>query len=63
MSQVWWCSPLMPAPGRQKQSELCEFEATLVYRDNSRTAKATQKNPVLNNNNNININNNNTINS
>ena len=26
--------------------DLCEFEASLVYRASSRTAKATQRNPV-----------------
>jgi hypothetical protein len=26
----------------------CEFEASLVYRVSSRTARATQRNPVLN---------------
>ena len=39
--------PLIPAFGRQKQVELCEFEASLVYRTSSRTARAvTQRNPV-----------------
>jgi hypothetical protein len=27
--------------------EISEFEASLVYRANSRTAKTTQRNPVL----------------
>ena len=27
--------------------DLCEFEASLVYRVSSRTAGATQRNPVL----------------
>ena len=35
----WWRTPLVPAPGRQRQAELCEFEA----RANSRAA---QRNPV-----------------
>jgi hypothetical protein len=39
--------PLIPALGRQKQAELCEFEASLAYRASSRTAKATYRNPVL----------------
>jgi hypothetical protein len=29
---------------------MSEFEASLVYRMNSRIAKVTQRNPVLNNN-------------
>ena len=40
--------PLIPAHGRQRQVDLCEFEASLVYRASSRTARAvTQRNPVL----------------
>jgi hypothetical protein len=31
--------PLIPALGRQRQVELCELEASLVYRASSRTAK------------------------
>ena len=38
--------PLIPSLGRQRQANLCEFEASLVYRASSRVAKATQKNPV-----------------
>ena len=37
---------LIPAHLRQKQADLCEFEACLVYRVSSRTARATQRNPV-----------------
>ena len=32
--------------GRQRQTDLCEFEASLVNRASSRTARATQRNPV-----------------
>jgi hypothetical protein len=45
------CVPLIPALRRQKQVDLCELEASLVYRFSSRTAKATQRNPVLKNKN------------
>jgi hypothetical protein len=31
---------LMPALGRQRLVDLCELEANLVYRVNSRTARA-----------------------
>jgi hypothetical protein len=31
---------------RQRQVDLCEFEASLVYRASSRIAKATQRNLV-----------------
>ena len=42
--------PLIPALGKQRQADLCEFEASLVYRTSSRTGyKATQRNPVLKN--------------
>jgi hypothetical protein len=43
----WWCTPLISAPRRQRQAHLCEFKASLVYRMNSRTAKVTQRNPIL----------------
>jgi hypothetical protein len=32
---------LVPALRRQRQMDLCEFEANLVYRVSSRTARAT----------------------
>jgi hypothetical protein len=35
--------PLIPALGRQRQEDLCEFEANLIYRASSRTARATQR--------------------
>jgi hypothetical protein len=38
--------PLIPALGRQRQANLCEFKASLVYRVGCRIAKATQRNPV-----------------
>jgi hypothetical protein len=31
---------------RQRQADLCELEASLIYRVHPRTAKATQRNPV-----------------
>jgi hypothetical protein len=44
--------PLIPALGRQRQRQaISEFEASLVYKVSSRTARATQRNPVLKNNN------------
>jgi hypothetical protein len=33
--------------GRQRQVDLCELKASLIYRASSRTARATQRNPVL----------------
>ena len=38
---------LIPAPRRQRQANLCEFEASLVYRASFRTVRATQRNRVL----------------
>jgi hypothetical protein len=39
--------PLVLALGRQRQEDLCEFKASLVYRASSRIARATQRNPVF----------------
>ena len=42
--------PLVPALGRQRQADLYEFNASLVYRASSRRAKAvTQRSPILKN--------------
>jgi hypothetical protein len=38
-----------PSSRDAEAGDLCEFEASLVYRMSSRTARATQKNPVLKN--------------
>jgi hypothetical protein len=45
-ARQWWHIPLIPALRRQKQMDLCKFEASLVYRVSSRTARATQRDPV-----------------
>ena len=39
-------TPLVPALWRQRQVNLCEFEASLVFKVSSRTVKA-KRNPVL----------------
>jgi hypothetical protein len=44
--QVWWGTPLVPPLRRQRLEDLCEFEASLVYRVNFRTARATQRIPI-----------------
>jgi hypothetical protein len=36
---------LIPALMKQRQMNLCEFKASLVYRGSSRTSRATQRNP------------------
>ena len=46
----WWHMLLIPALGRQKQANLCEFEASPVYRTSSKPARTTQRNLVPNNN-------------
>lgn len=38
--------PLITALRRQRQKDVCEFEASLVCRASSRTARAAQRNPV-----------------
>ena len=40
---------------RQRQVGLCEFKTSLVYRVSSRTARATQRNPVSKNQNRTNL--------
>ena len=40
--------PFISALRRQRQVDLCEFGASLVYRVSFRTVRATQRNPVLN---------------
>ena len=40
---------LIPALKRQNQVDIHEFKASLVYRASSRTARATQRNPVSKN--------------
>jgi hypothetical protein len=39
--------PLILALRRQKLADLYKFEASLVYKESSRIASATQRNPVL----------------
>jgi hypothetical protein len=39
--------PLTPTLRSQRQADLCEVKASLVYRVSSRAARATQRNPVL----------------
>ena len=40
----WWHMPLIPALGRQRQADPCEFQVNLIYRASSRTgSKAAEK--------------------
>jgi hypothetical protein len=41
-----WRMPLIPSTGRGRGRQISEFEASLVYRMSSRTARAIQRNPV-----------------
>jgi hypothetical protein len=45
---VWWPTPLIPALGRQSR-QISEFEASLAYKEGSRTARDIQRNPVSKN--------------
>ena len=38
---------LIPALGRQRQVNLCEFKASQVYKVSSKIVRAIQRNPVL----------------
>ena len=38
--------PLILALRWQKQADLCEFKASLIYRVSTKTARATRRNPV-----------------
>ena len=48
MAGQWWLTPLIPALGGRNKL-ISEFEASLVYRASSRTARATQRNPASKN--------------
>jgi hypothetical protein len=51
VSRAWWPTPLIPALGlgRGRGRRISEFEASLVYKVSSRTARAIQRNPVSKN--------------
>jgi hypothetical protein len=49
LAEQWWRTPLIPALEKQRQANFSEIEASLVYRASSRTARATQRNPVSKN--------------
>jgi hypothetical protein len=44
----WWYMLIVLALERKREVDICEFKVSLIYRAISRTAKATQRNPVSN---------------
>jgi hypothetical protein len=48
---VWWHTPLIPAHLGGRGRRISEFEASLVYKVSSRTARAIYRNPVSKNKN------------
>jgi hypothetical protein len=48
LCRAWWYTPLIPALGSRGR-RISEFEASLVYKVSSRTARAIQRNPVSKN--------------
>ena len=45
---TWWCMHLIQTLWRQRQGDLCEFEANLIYKVSSKAVKVTQRNSVSN---------------
>ena len=43
LKEVWLCRPLIPALRRQRQVDLCDFKASLVYIASSRQVRTTQQ--------------------
>ena len=48
IARQWWRKPLIPALRRKRQADVCEFEASLVYRASSRTGSEATEKPCLN---------------
>jgi len=43
MPGMVWLMPLIPAPERQRKADVSEFEASLLYKVSSRTARTTYR--------------------
>ena len=43
----WWRTPLIATLGRQRQEDLCELEASLIYRASSRIGSKDTEKPCL----------------
>ena len=53
-ARQWGCTPLIPALGRQRQMDLCEFEAPALqseFQDRLQSYRVIQSNPVSKNKN------------
>ena len=46
-SWAWWRMPLVPTLGKQKQVDLCELEASLVYKSKFQDRQSYTENPCL----------------
>jgi hypothetical protein len=42
-ARKWYCKPLIPALGRQRKTDLCEFEASLAYNEFQDSQRYTEK--------------------
>jgi hypothetical protein len=47
--------PLIPVLGSQRQADICELEASLIYKESSRSAKTSQDNNLLGSSNGLNL--------
>lgn len=45
----WWYIPLIPAPEKQRQIDLFEFKASLVYKVSSRNSSISTEKPCVKN--------------
>ena len=45
LARQWWFKPIIPVLGGRVRW-ISEFDASLIYREISRTARTTQRNPV-----------------
>ena len=47
LTAQWWHALLIPALRMQRQMDLCEFEASLVYKVSSRSQNCNTEKPYL----------------